>query len=104
MSEEQILGQSSLEQMAEVSKRRRTPSQYATQIADFKSVNEPPSRTTPSLPKKTKTNKQPEEQETPLPTARQTSSRRIPCLLPSGKKFSLSLVLQPPKTIKIDRP
>lgn len=39
MSAEQLPGQSSLEQPCEPPKRRRTPSEYATRIAELKSVN-----------------------------------------------------------------
>jgi hypothetical protein len=38
MSEEHLLGISPWGQLNEPPKRRRTPSQYATQIADFKNV------------------------------------------------------------------
>lgn len=55
MSEEQIPGQLPEDLQKEPNKRRRTPSMYAHQIADFKNVSEPLSRTTPYLPKKTRT-------------------------------------------------
>lgn len=38
MTEEHFPGLSSCGQLVEPPKRRRTPSQYATQIADFKNV------------------------------------------------------------------
>jgi hypothetical protein len=38
MSEEHLRSIHSLQQLGEPPKRRRTPSQYATQIADFKNV------------------------------------------------------------------
>lgn len=52
MSEEQLPGQSSGYQIPEVSKRRRTPSQYASRIADFKSVLLTLSRTSLSTSKR----------------------------------------------------
>ena len=46
MSEEQNCGKNAPENSSEPPKRRRVPSQYATQIADFKSVSPTLSRTT----------------------------------------------------------
>ena len=104
MSEEQILGQSSFEQMAEVSKRRRTPSQYATQIADFKSVNEPPSRTTPSLPKKTKTTN---SQKNRKPLSSQPDRPPVggsPAYCPLERSFHSLWSCSPPKRLRLIDP
>ena len=51
MSEEQNIGDPSPNYPSEPPKRRRVPSQYASQIADFKNVTLLPFRTTP-LPQK----------------------------------------------------
>ena len=47
MSEEQNIGDPSPNLPSEPPKRRRVPSQYASQIADFKNVTILPIRTTP---------------------------------------------------------
>lgn len=47
MSEEQKFGKEGSSYEQEPPKRRRTPSQYASQIADFKSVSLNPHRITP---------------------------------------------------------
>ena len=52
MSEEQNCGNNAPENLSEPPKRRRVPSQYATQIADFKTVSLNLSRTTPDSLKK----------------------------------------------------
>lgn len=51
MSEEHLRSIPSLQQLGEPPKRRRTPSQYATQIADFKNVVFFLLRTSTLLPK-----------------------------------------------------
>ena len=49
MSDEHHQGLSSAERLSDPHKRKRTPSHYATQIADFKNVTLPPSRITLQL-------------------------------------------------------
>jgi len=50
MSEEHLPGLSSCGHLGEPPKRKRTPSQYATHIADFKNVHLSPYRTSDSIP------------------------------------------------------
>ena len=54
MSEEHLRSIPSLQQLGEPPKRRRTPSQYATQIADFKNVAFLSLRTSTLLPRSQK--------------------------------------------------
>lgn len=54
MSEEHLRSIPSLQQLGEPPKRRRTPSQYATQIADFKNVAFFSLRTSTLLPRSQK--------------------------------------------------
>lgn len=104
MSEEQIPGQSSLEQMAEVSKRRRTPSQYATQIADFKSVYEPPARTTPAPQKKTKTTNSRKNRKSLSSQPDRPPVGGSPAYYPPERSFHSLWSCSPPKQVRLIEP
>lgn len=53
MSEEQNIGKPALDHLVDAPKRRRIPSQYASQIQDFKNVTLPSVSITPAKSKKT---------------------------------------------------
>jgi hypothetical protein len=99
MSEEHLQGVSSCGQLGEPPKRRRTPSQYATQIADFKNVPDPIIQNLTITSKRTRTIKFAEPNDVPEENGNSPPAKPLLCTLPNGKQYALKIVIETNKSI-----